>query len=94
MAPWAHRPLPRAGRRQPRGGRVAPRAGPSHGLRGQAPTQPAVYFYAAAPVHFYAAVDNGAAVPEEMREDAPAGHRRHFPAAGRGVQRQALIRLN
>ena len=60
LAPWAHRPLPRAGRRQPRGGRVAPRAGPSHGLRGQAPTQPAVHFYAAAPVHFYAAVDRGA----------------------------------
>ena len=55
MAPWAHRPLPRAGRRQPRGGRGAPRADPSHGLRGQAPTQPAVHFYAAAPVHFYAA---------------------------------------
>ena len=33
-------------------------APPSHGLRGQAPTQPAVHFYAAAPVHFYAAVDN------------------------------------
>ena len=35
LAPWAHRPLPRAGQRQPRTGRVAPRAGPSHGLRGQ-----------------------------------------------------------
>ena len=73
MAPWAHRPLPRAGRRQPRGGRVAPRAGPSHGLRGQAPTQPAVHFYAAAPVHFYAAVDIpsyilGDALQQELRE--------------------------
>ena len=57
LAPWAHRPLPRAGRRQPRGGRVAPRAGPSHGLRGQAATETLVRFYAAAPVHFYAAVD-------------------------------------
>ena len=37
--------------------RVAPRAGPSRGLRGQATTQPAVHFYAAAPVHFHAAVD-------------------------------------
>ena len=52
-----HSILPRAGRRQPRGGRVAPRAGPSHGLRGQATTEPVVHFYAAAPVHFYAAVD-------------------------------------
>ena len=57
LAPWAHRPLPRAGRRQPRGGRVAPRADPSHGLRGQAATETLVRFYAAAPVHFYAAVD-------------------------------------
>ena len=52
-----HSILPRAGRRQPRGGRVAPRAGPSHGLRGQATTEPVVHFCAAAPVHFYAAVD-------------------------------------
>ena len=45
-------------RRQPRGGRVAPRAGPSRGLRGQTATQPLVHFYAAAPVHFYDAVDS------------------------------------
>ena len=57
MTPWAHRPLPRAGRRQPRPGRVAPRAGPSHGLRGQATTEPVVHFCAAAPVHIPAAVD-------------------------------------
>ena len=56
-----HSILPRAGRRQPRTGRVAPRAGPSRGLRGQAPTQPAVHFYAAAPVQFYAAVDRALA---------------------------------
>ena len=55
---WAHRPLPRAGRRQPRGGRVAPRAGPSHGLRGQATTEPVVHFCAAAPVHIPAAVNS------------------------------------
>ena len=58
LSPWAHRPHPRAGRRQPRGGRVDPRAGPSHGLRGQATTEPVVHFYAAAPVHNLAAVDN------------------------------------
>ena len=52
-----HSILPRAGRRQPRGGRVAPRAGPSHGLRGQATTEPVVHFCAAAPVHIPAAVD-------------------------------------
>ena len=40
-----------------RPGRVAPRADPSHGLRGQAATETLVRFYAAAPVHFYAAVD-------------------------------------
>ena len=57
LTPWAHRPLPRAGRRQPRRGRVAPRAGPSHGLRGQATTEPVVHFCAAAPVHIPAAVD-------------------------------------
>ena len=68
LSPWAHGPLPRAGRRQPRTGRVAPRAGPSRGLRGQAETQPAVHFYAAAPVHFYAAVDTG----EEDRQERPS----------------------
>ena len=57
LTPWAHRPLPHAGRRQPRGGRIAPRAGPSHGLPGQAATEPVGHFCAAAPVHFYAAVD-------------------------------------
>ena len=57
LTPWAHRPLPRAGRRQPRGGRIAPRAGPSRGLPGQAATEPVGHFCAAAPVHFYAAVD-------------------------------------
>ena len=75
LAPWAHRPLPRAGRRQPRGGRVAPRAGPSHGLRGQAPTQPAVHFYAAAPVHFYAAVDTSSADNFAKSPGAPASTR-------------------
>ena len=45
------------GYRQPRGGRVAPRAGPSHGLCGQATTEPVVHFCAAAPVHIPAAVD-------------------------------------
>ena len=50
-------PSPRAGRRQPRRGRVAPRAGPSRGLPGQAATEPVGHFCAAAPVHFYAAVD-------------------------------------
>ena len=40
-----HSILPRAGRRQPRGGRVAPRAGPSHGLRGQATTEPVVHLW-------------------------------------------------
>ena len=60
LTPWAHRPLPRAGRRQPRGGRIAPRAGPSRGLPGQAATEPVGHFCAAAPVHFYAAVDNPA----------------------------------
>ena len=59
LTPWAHRPLPRAGRRQPRGGRIAPRAGPSRGLPGQAATEPVGHFCAAAPVHFYAAVDIG-----------------------------------
>ena len=58
LTPWAHRPLPRAGRRQPRPGRVAPRAGPSHGIRGQATTEPVVHFCAAAPVHIPAAVDS------------------------------------
>ena len=37
--------------------RLDPRAGPSHGLRGQATTEPVVHFYAAAPVHNLAAVD-------------------------------------
>ena len=32
--------------------------GGSRGLRGQAATEPAVHFYAAAPVHFYTAVDS------------------------------------
>ena len=41
----------------PRGGHVVPRAGPSHGLRGQAATEPLVHFYAATPVRSYAAVD-------------------------------------
>ena len=59
LSPWAHGPLPRAGRRQLRTeGASTPRAGPSRGLRGQATTQPAVHFYAAAPVHSYAAVDS------------------------------------
>ena len=43
---------------------IAPRAGPSRGhrgLQGQADTQPLVHFYAAAPVHFCAAVDTMAA---------------------------------
>ena len=67
LSPWAHRPHPRAGRRQPRGGRVDPRAGPSHGLRGQATTEPVVHFYAAAPVHNPAAVDSPASSIRRLR---------------------------
>ena len=36
---------------------TATQAGPSHGLRGQAPQPPVVYFYAAQVAHFYSAVD-------------------------------------
>ena len=36
---------------------IAPRAGPSRGLPGQAATEPVGHFCAAAPVHFYAAVN-------------------------------------
>ena len=39
---------------------IAPRAGPSHGLRGQATTEPVVHFCAAAPVHIPTAVDKRA----------------------------------
>ena len=73
-----HRPLPRAGRRQPRGGRVAPRAGPSHGLRGQATTEPVVHFCAAAPVHIPAAVDTG------MREGRRTGKGKRSNETGSG----------
>ena len=66
LTPWAHRPLPRAGRRQPRRGRVARAPGPSHGLRGQATTEPVVHFCAAAPVHIPAAVDIGWRGPGRM----------------------------
>ena len=77
---WAHRPLPRAGRRQPRGGRVAPRAGPSHGLRGQATTEPVVHFCAAAPVHIPAAVD--------IYIVGPGGRDRGQPLLGLGFERR------
>ena len=76
-----HSILPRAGRRQPRGGRVAPRAGPSHGLRGQATTEPVVHFCAAAPVHIPAAVDtqdqcqSGSPVPARGHDAQGAGGR-------------------
>ena len=71
LTPWAHRPLPRAGRRQPRRGRVAPRAGPSHGLRGQATTEPVVHCCAAVPVHIPAAVNTFA---RDHAVEAPARH--------------------
>ena len=70
LTPWAHRPLPRAGRRQPRRRRVASRAGPSRGLRGQATAVPMVHFYAAAPAHIPPAVDN--AEWRDRSTDAPA----------------------
>ena len=93
MAPWAHRPLPRAGRRQPRGGRVAPRAGPSHGLRGQDPTQPAVHFYAAAPVHFYAAVDRWVRdwLTSPEYNEATGLRRRYIEDGGGPVESKAKI---
>ena len=85
---WAHTPLSRAGRRQPRGGRVAPRAGPSHGLCGQATTEPVVHFCAAAPVHIPAAVDS---TPRRCRR-APAGHPLHPMIAGHSTgQNRAAI---
>ena len=73
LSPWAHRPLPRAGRRQPRRGRVDPRAGPSRGLPGQAATEPVGHFCAAAPVHFYAAVDTGGQAVLVVSNGTPIG---------------------
>ena len=55
--------------------RLTPRAGPSHGLRGQATTEPVVHFCAAAPVHIPAAVD---------RMGVGDGHDRRRAGAGGG----------